>query len=355
MSSLDSRITFTRASSAYRVNASGLLESVATNIPRFDHDMATLAPRGLLIEDARTNECLYASDLTNAAWTKANTTAALTQTGPTGAANSATLLTATAANGTAKQAITSASNTARRFSIYVKRVTGSGGVDLTMDDGTAWTAVTVTSAWTRVAMGQTLANPTVGIRIQTNTDAVAVAFCQEEAGAFDTSAILTTSATVERAGEICSMTLVDWFNRSEGTMFVEFTPIFTAAVGGTMASFSDGSSNNRIDFNRQAAGTYRLIGQIGGSTFARFDTGAVADGGQHRMCGAWISGDSGSAFNGAAMTANLINTTFAALTAWDRLLIAPANAAGGSSFAWMRRLAYWPRRLPDNVLQAMTR
>lgn len=52
---LDPRITFTRASPATRFNASGVLETVATNEPRFDYDPATLTARGLLIEEARTN------------------------------------------------------------------------------------------------------------------------------------------------------------------------------------------------------------------------------------------------------------------------------------------------------------
>jgi hypothetical protein len=50
-----------------------------------------------------------------------------------------------------------------------------------MDNGSTWTAVTVTSAWLPVEIpGQTLANPTVGIRIVTNADAVDVMWFQCE-------------------------------------------------------------------------------------------------------------------------------------------------------------------------------
>jgi hypothetical protein len=38
--------------------------------PRFDYDPVTLAPKGLLIEEQRTNLVLYSSDFTNASWTK---------------------------------------------------------------------------------------------------------------------------------------------------------------------------------------------------------------------------------------------------------------------------------------------
>ena len=42
--------------------------SAAAYAPRFDYDPASLAPRGLLLEQQRTNQLLYSGDLTNAAW-----------------------------------------------------------------------------------------------------------------------------------------------------------------------------------------------------------------------------------------------------------------------------------------------
>ena len=43
---------------ATRVNASGLIEVVNANLPRFDYDPVTLACKGLLVEEARTNSLL---------------------------------------------------------------------------------------------------------------------------------------------------------------------------------------------------------------------------------------------------------------------------------------------------------
>ena len=65
---LDPLFTFTRASTATRINASGLLETVAADTPRFDFDPVTLECKGLLIEEGRTNLLTYSTDLTNAAW-----------------------------------------------------------------------------------------------------------------------------------------------------------------------------------------------------------------------------------------------------------------------------------------------
>ena len=53
--SLDKRITFTRGSTATRVNRNGLIETVGVNQPRFDFDPISGECKGLLIEEQRTN------------------------------------------------------------------------------------------------------------------------------------------------------------------------------------------------------------------------------------------------------------------------------------------------------------
>lgn len=54
----------------------GVMRTALANALRFDHDPATLAALGLLLEGARTNALTHASDLSNAAWTKVRTTVA---------------------------------------------------------------------------------------------------------------------------------------------------------------------------------------------------------------------------------------------------------------------------------------
>ena len=71
---LDDRISFTRTSAATYVNSAGNIVSAPAGTPRFDHDPVTLQPRGLLIEEQRTNLLTYSEDWTNAAWNKTNIT-----------------------------------------------------------------------------------------------------------------------------------------------------------------------------------------------------------------------------------------------------------------------------------------
>lgn len=186
-------LSLTRATVGYAENLDGTLTSFGSGALRRTN-------KGILLEPGAVNSALWASDLTNAAWTKTNCTAVQNQTGPDGAAASS--LTATAGNATCLQAIVLASS-ARFQSAYVKRITGSGVINMTMDNGVTWTAIVPTAAWTRFSIPtQTLANPTVGFRIVTSGDAIAVAFVQNEAGTNISSPVLTTAGAATRNADV---------------------------------------------------------------------------------------------------------------------------------------------------------
>ncbi len=151
-------------------------------------------------EGARTNNLLYSRNLTNAAWAATNITPAKTATGIDNAANSASTLTAAAADATILQTLTLAA-AARSFSAYVKRRTGTGSVYITRDGGTNWTDITSSlgASWTRVKIeNSSVLNPQVGFKIATSGDAIDVDVCQDEAGAEAWSPIITTTAAVTR-------------------------------------------------------------------------------------------------------------------------------------------------------------
>jgi hypothetical protein len=66
---LDPRVTVARAlNTATRVNSSGLIEIINANLPRFDYDPVTLAPKGLLIEESRTNLMLQSQAIDQSPW-----------------------------------------------------------------------------------------------------------------------------------------------------------------------------------------------------------------------------------------------------------------------------------------------
>jgi len=189
---------FTRATTKYvRDPFTGNLISVAIDTPAFER-MAN-GVIGVLLEGASTNDALHSADLTNSAWVKTGCTAAKDATGLDGVANSASTLTATAGNATCLQTVTAAS-AERTYSVDIKRKTGAGVVEVTIDGGTTWTAATLSSTvFTRFQITQTLVNPQFGIRLATSGDAVEVDANQCELLSFASSRIPTTTTAVTRA------------------------------------------------------------------------------------------------------------------------------------------------------------
>jgi len=195
---------------------------------------------GFRREASATNNLLHSRDLSNAAWsTKTNITAAKTATGLDGIANTATTLTATAADAIILQPITLAS-AARCASAYVKRRTGTGTISFTQD-GTNWTDITAqinSSTWSIVQITSTLANPSVGFKISTSGDAIDVDCVQNEAGSVATSPIVTTTATVTRNSDSLTYQTASNWSDTAGTAFVEVAPL--AYSGGAIGSATNG-------------------------------------------------------------------------------------------------------------------
>lgn len=192
-------------------DVSGLIRIASANVLRFDAvDLdgdGYYETQRMLLEPPRTNLCLQNRDMTQAVWTKTTCTAAKDQVGIDGAANSASKLTATAGNATCLQAITSGS-ALRYQTAYLKRISGSGNIQMTQDNGSTWTTVAITTAWTRLTIpAQTLTNPTVGFRIVTNGDVIAVDGMQNELGSYPTSVLFTAASTVARTRDDLSFPL----------------------------------------------------------------------------------------------------------------------------------------------------
>lgn len=85
--SLDSRITFSRSSNGTFIAANGLIQNAVSGAARFEYDPDTKAPKGLLMEEQRTNLIAYSANI--AAWAGGGTsTLDPAIVDPTGANNS---------------------------------------------------------------------------------------------------------------------------------------------------------------------------------------------------------------------------------------------------------------------------
>lgn len=231
-----------RASDATYFDRNGILQIAPAGVARFDYDPITKGSLGLFVEETRANVGLWGRDLTDAVWAKTTITPLKDQVGEDGVANSASSILATADNSTILQGITLVS-APKTQSFSLKRLVGSGNVDITIDNGATWTTVSINLfTWTRVDVTQTLADPVIGIRLVVDTDKVAVDFSQlEDNASFPTSRIATLGSIVTRNADIISTTDLGWLNESTGTFYVDaskqvdtgsqFEQLYAMAIG----------------------------------------------------------------------------------------------------------------------------
>ena len=309
----DGQLTFTRASTATRVNASGLIETVASGVPRLDY-LGSSCPK-ILLEPQRSNLVTWSEALDNAAWVKTNTTVtANAAVSPDGSTNADKLI-ATSTNALhicESNLISFTSGTAYTFSFYAKRAennfvqfTGSSsllsiranynllnGTLGTVDSGISATITSVGSDWYRCTATFTssvtgsfrviissITSSTAG-RFQTfagdGTSGVLLYGAQIEAGAYATSYIPTLSTSVTRVADLASKTgISSLIGQTEGTLFVEanLTQVEDVNLRGIL-ELNDGTTTSRISVYRDTSTTAQVavFNSGTGSVFMGFNT-----------------------------------------------------------------------------------
>jgi hypothetical protein len=354
---------FARNSTTWGFNSSGFLTSYSTNTPCFDYNPQTLAPRGLLIQETRIQRILNSRGFDQSGWTASNVTVSKNVTGLDGVANSAYTVTASAGNGTLLQPITITS-AAYSGTVYLKRVTGTGTISITMDGGTTWLDVTSSlssSVWNRVTKIQTLANPSFGIRISTSGDAVAIDQAQVEAGAYPTQPIVSTGTTVTRNADFMICSNISWMKSTEGSFFCEFERVPEASLGtgtGIIVEANDASFNNRMYMVHRQTDT-RWAGTS--NTVATGDTGffPVVTNASTKIVGSYRWNHMATAASSTpywAVATNSANATPASLTLLG-MGCRPASSNSGDTFmnGWFKMFRYYNRVLSKNQMKELTR
>ena len=320
------------------------LERVAATTPL----TANPTSNGLLIEESRTNRILWNRDATQAQWVKTDVTAAKDQTGIDGVASAASSLTATADNGTCIQTITLASGS-RTGSVYLKRITGTGTVQVSLD-GSTWSTVDLSDTeWRRIVLSGTVTNPTVGIKIATNGDAVAMDYAQVEDGAFATTPILTTTATVTRSGDVATMggqLFRDWHRPDEGTVYTEIKPYVLGAANGV--TINNNTTSNRIRVTVNSTSDQSLI-TTGGAAQATLNGGTPVANTVTKLATAYRINDFALSLNGG----NVAIDTSGTVPAVTQIQFGSETTTIGNTT--IARAVFHPKRLNDVVLQELTK
>jgi len=315
-------------------NGNSVASNVVTEATGAAIPDATL--KGYLAEGQRQNRCIYAQDFSNAAWVSGGGGIAVTPNtavAPDGATTADTL-TASGANGTLIQDLGVVASAAKAGGLYLKRKTGTGNIDLTLDGGSTWTTVAVTSSWLLLEKTQTLADEDFGIRIVTSGDEVYAWQAQVETAAFISSPIPTTTAAVTRNADSDTYLTAGNFSDTAGTMYAEVTyDVWANAVGSVLGSSTNGmlplTTNNGV---KGYDGTNTVNGTAG------VPSGTV------KMAVSWSGSTMKVCGNGTAVVSGSYDG------AWGLATI----GIGVGSFAKIKNVRIWSQALPDAVLQSMT-
>ncbi len=353
--SLDPRLTFTRASTtATYINSSGYVTTAGTNVARFDHDPTTLAPRGLLVEAQATNLLNWSASFatsggTNNNWADTNITRSSLGFDPTGV-TAAITFSASAGNATIISSAAIGTSAARTFSVWLRRVSGTGNIQYTQNNGTNWTTQAITATWTRYTFTHTV-DHRVGIRIVTSGDAIEMWGAKLETGSGASSYIPTGASQATRNADSCVMTganFSSWYNQSQGSFFASVQKNSTSAGHIFNANTSNSAPRIMMLYN---SGWF-LAGEnpSGTNTPSLFiATGAINA--SQKVAGAFQTGNYAASANG--LTA-VTTSTGTMPTGLNTLQIGAAE--GGYQFlnGTIALLKYWPTRLTNAQLQSLT-
>jgi hypothetical protein len=357
-------ITFTRASSGTYVGSDGLIKTATTNEPRFDHNPVTLESLGLLVEEQRTNLLLRSEEFDQSPWASQGTAPTVVTNAfaaPDGT-TTATQLTFAAADSRGIQAISVVNGTTYTLSIYARPVTSGSlnKVRLAFYDGVNQfnsNDFTLTSGWQRLSFTFTSANTGAGIfQIRNefssaNANDIYVWGAQLEVGAFPTSYIPTTATAVTRSADVASITgdnFSRWYRADEGTVYSDHLSFAVPGVN-FVGYFNDGTAANSWDVARYQT-VMRVFVNSGGVNQATLNT-ALTTGVRHKT-GMAIKADD-IAFVADSLPA-LIGASALVPTGVNNLRIGNDTSVSRYLNGHIRRLTYWPQRLPDSTLQSIT-
>jgi len=376
---LDSRITFTRGSIGTYTDESGIIRTAADNEARFDHDSDGNS-LGLLIEESRTNE-ITISMPTNSNTGITNTSVS----GLPGVFETARKFTSSGGNDKRITLGTNTSGVTFTYSFYARL--GTQGTSVFIRNGTGpyvnfnlstqtitnsnWIANSekmeyVGNGWYRCsasAIGTGSSGFLVGVAdgnglISNAGDNMIVGGFQLEQGSFPTSYIPTAGSTIQRAADVASITgtnFSSWYNSSEGTFVAKYksqfpdgedTTVFQGDTTNTLRLFQF-VNLNRVQFYYNGSFSYSNNATSGYPPESEYSSAALF----------YTDDGANASVGGSYQGFPVVSTTSTGGATITQLKFAPFTGAAGAlqaSSAHLTRLAYYPVRLPDATLQALT-
>jgi hypothetical protein len=367
---LDSRVLFTRASIATYTDEGGIIRTAVNNAPRFDHDPVTGESLGLLIEESRTNISLVSNSYSSWGFN------AVTNPLPTDNTQIAPDGTQTAwqfpvgATGNLQRNYNITAGQTYTFSFFAKRGSavqmGSGSIGINVDNiydgviynwstntlGGGWSKVDYSNGWSRFYRTFTSSTSTLFLQRMDSSygGGQYIWGAQLEQGSFPTSYIPTSGSTVPRAADLASISgtnFTDFYNASEGTLYASFVPVPVSSLS-CVASIA---SSNTNAFGIYSYNTYQLRNAVSNNSNVLLDVGTVLGGDTNKIAGTMKLNDFAASLNGGTVGTD----TDGALQSTPNTTFHIGTFGGANQYTGrIKQLSYYPRRLSDAQLRALT-
>ncbi len=330
--------------------------------PRFDYDPVTLAAKGILIEEARTNLLLRSQDFNNALWVaNTSTVSPNADISPDGSQNADRWVSDPGSTSHyLGQTYTSSASISYTFSVWVKSATGSNQTfRLFVQSSFASGDLTASTSWQRFTLtlsSSSAGSFVAGLSRNGSNDPVDlfVYGAQLEAGAFATSYIPTVASTVTRSADVATITgslFSGWYNQSEGSIIFRGT-IF-ADQGATTVDFaqiSNGASNSfAVDVGMYGVSA-PLFQVTDSTTQASLDLGSITLNTAFNIAGAYKVNDFAGSVNGGTAVTDTSGTVPSGMV---RLGIG-VRLGGVYMNGHIRSIQYIPNATSATQLQAAT-
>lgn len=366
----DGRIGFTRASTGSYFDKTGTLQSAGSNLPRLDFDPVTLSPRGLLIEEQRTNLIANA----NAGMTAANgpntagASTAITKLYP-----AATMLKHTRDTtqpdtnvGAISTIAVSAGNVyTGSVWIWVPSSYSGSALALAFEGVGAGSIVTSTQInmskrdqWQLIWCAFSSGTATSLALVLRMTGAVTGDFVysqlpQAELGSFPTSYIPTTGTTATRSADVAAMAVVTpWYNPVAGTLLVKLRLIGQPSSFSRIAAFvgADVDANDLAVYIQSSDSKVRATARVASAV-----TGGPA------VAGLFVPGQTSQVamtYGGARIAiaqdgAIYQSAALSALPVISALRLCGHSGSQDAPSGWLMAARYWPIDLTrQQALQA---
>jgi hypothetical protein len=339
-------LSVTRATTATRVNSSGLIESVASNVPRLDYSNGTCP--SILVEPQRTNLLTYSSDFTNGWYAYLGSISATANYGiaPDGTTTSTRVL-FTSTNQLWAKSISAINGNYGVFSIYIK---GTAGKKIAITYGGVDNLLTLQSGWNRYEVKGTASIPFLFIgTFGADTLDIEVWAGQVELATYSTSYIPTTSASVTRNADVINKTgISSLIGQTEGTLFCEINTQISPA--NNWFQILDGTANNWI-FIGLDANKLRGYIRLGATTVFSDTSFTLTSGVSAKIALAYKSGDIALYINGNQIATS--SNSFTASSSIDRVIFGDLNNAPNDS-AKYKQATLWKTRLTNTQLAQLT-